>query len=117
MIEAFLRVVAPAGKGDEMLEVFRGLKGPTDVTKGCRGCRISRDVEDGAVITYWSQWDSREEIEEYFRSERFRRLLPYIEMSAEPPEVTVCNVVPIGGIEILVAAIAQTSIHPGAPSR
>lgn len=109
MIQAFLRVVAPAGKRDEVLEVLSGLRGPTAVTKGCRDCRIYHDVDDSGGITFWSQWGSQAEIEEYFRSERFRRLLPYIEMSVEPPEVIVSNVIPIGGIEILVAAI---STHP-----
>ena len=105
MIQAFVRLVAPLGKVEEILEVFGRLKGPTDVTKGCRGCRIYRDVDEDGVITFWTQWDSQAEINEYFRSERFRRLLPYIEMSEEPPEVKVYDVTPIGGIEILVAAI------------
>ncbi len=107
MIQAFVRIVAPSGKVEEIQGIFRGLKGPTDATKGCRGCRIYRDMDDDGVITCWTSWDSQEEIEEYFRTERFRRLLPYMEMSVEPPEVNVCDVTPVGGIEILVAAIGS----------
>jgi quinol monooxygenase YgiN len=106
MIQAVLRVVAAPGKREETLEVFRSLTGPTEVLKGCRVCRTFRDAEDDDVITYWVQWDNRRELEEHFRSERFRQLLPYIEMSAEPPEVDVSNLDQIGGIEVMVAAIA-----------
>jgi quinol monooxygenase YgiN len=109
MIQAIVRVVAPPGKREEILEVFRRLTGPTEVTKGCRLCRALRDVDDVDAITYWVQWDSRDELEEHFRSERFRQLLPYIEMSAEPPQVDVSSLDWLGGIEMMVAAIAARS--------
>jgi quinol monooxygenase YgiN len=105
MIQASIRIVAPSGKREEFLEVLRGLKGPTEVTRGCRACRVSRDVDDESAINYLVQWESRAGLEEYLRSERFRQLLPYIEMSTDPPEVEVCTLDPIGGIEILVAAL------------
>jgi len=106
MFQAVLRVVAPAGKRDEILEVFRSLSGPTEVTKGCRVCRTLRDADHDDVIMYWVQWDRRSELVKHFQSERFRQLLPYIEMSAEPPEVEVSNLDQIGGIEMIVAALA-----------
>jgi quinol monooxygenase YgiN len=107
MIQAVLRVVAPPGKREEIIEVFHGLTGLTEVSKGCRVSRAFRDADDDAVITYWVQWDNRSQLEDHFRSERFRQLLPYIEMSTEPPEVDVSNLEQIGGIEVMVAAIAQ----------
>ncbi|MEO8496047.1 MAG: antibiotic biosynthesis monooxygenase family protein, partial [Planctomycetota bacterium] len=76
MIQAVLRVVAPPGKRDEIIEVFRRLRGPTEVAKGCRLCRAFRDADDDEAITYWVQWDSRDELEQHFRSERFCQLLP-----------------------------------------
>jgi hypothetical protein len=45
------------------------------------------------------EWDTEEEIEEHLRSERFRRLLPYIEMSVEPPKVDFSTIDQIRGIE------------------
>lgn len=105
MIQAFLRIVASSEKREEVLDVLRCLKGPTEVAKGCRGCRVLQDAEDQGVLTYLVQWDTREDAEEHFRSERFRRLLPYIEMSVEPPEVEISDLAPVGGMEFLVAAI------------
>ena len=105
MIQASLRIVAPADKREEVLDVLRRLKGPTEVSKGCRVCRVLQDAEDEGVLMYLVQWDTQDEVEEHFRSERFRRLLPYIEMSVEPPEVEVSPIDRVGGIEFLVAAI------------
>jgi quinol monooxygenase YgiN len=105
MIQAFLRIVAPAEKREEVLDVLRCLKGPTEVSKGCRACRVLQDAEDGGTLTYLVQWETREDAEEHFRSERFRRLLPYIDLSVEPPEVEISDVDPVGGLELLVATI------------
>jgi quinol monooxygenase YgiN len=105
MIQAFLRIVAPSEKLQEILDVLRCLKGPTEVSKGCRVCRVLQDAEDEDSLTYLVQWETREDAEEHFRSERFRRLLPYIEMSVEPPEVEISDIDRVGGMEFLVTAI------------
>ncbi|QEG02158.1 Antibiotic biosynthesis monooxygenase [Stieleria maiorica] len=105
MIQAVLRVVAPPDKREEILQVFCSLSGPTEVAKGCRFCRVLCDADDDNAITYWAQWETREDLEDHFRSERFRRLLPYIDMSLEPPDVDVSDVDAIGGIELVLSVI------------
>jgi quinol monooxygenase YgiN len=107
MIQASLRIVAPAAKRSEVLEVLRALKGPTEVSKGCRVCRILQDAEDVDVLTYLVQWETRQDLEEHLRSERFRRLLPYIEMSVEPPDFEMSDFDRLGGIEFLVAVLGS----------
>ena len=107
MIQASFRIVAPEDKREEILDVLLCLKGPTEVAKGCRACRILQDVKDDRAITYLVQWDAQEEIEEHLRSERFRRLLPYIEMSLEPPEVDFSTIDKIQGIEFLIDVLSS----------
>ncbi len=109
MIQASFRIVAPENKRDEILNVLMCLKGPTEVSRGCRACRILQDVEGNHVLTYLVQWDTQDEIEEHLRSERFRRLLPYIDMSLEPPEVTFSTIVKIQGIEFLINVLSSPS--------
>ncbi len=106
MIQASFRIVAPPKKRDELVDVLLRLKGPTEVTRGCRACQILQDVEDECVLTYLVRWDTEQELEEHLRSERFRRLLPYIEMSVEPPQVDFSTIDEIRGIEYLVAALS-----------
>lgn len=107
MMQTCVRIVAPAEKIQEVLDVLRCLKGPTEVSKGCRACRVLRDADEEGSLTYLAQWDTQDEAEEHFRSERFRRLLPYIEMSVEPPEVEVSAIDRIGGLEYLVAVLGK----------
>lgn len=107
MIQASFRIVAPAGKREEILDVLLCLKGPTEVSRGCRAYQILQDVEDESVLVCLEQWDTQDDLEEHLRSERFRRLLPYIEMSLEPPEVDFSTMDQVGGVEFLVAAISS----------
>jgi quinol monooxygenase YgiN len=103
--------VAPEGKRDELLEVLSGLRGPTEVSRGCRGCRIVQDVDEQNALTYFVEWESQGDLEENLRSERFRRILPYIEMSAEPPEVTFSIIDKVEGIEFLIETLSSNSIR------
>jgi hypothetical protein len=68
-------------------------------------CRVFQDVENGDGLTYLVQWDTKQDLVEHLRSERFRRLLPYVEMSVDPPEVEISDLDPLGGIEFLVAVL------------
>ena len=105
MVEASVRVLAPPERRTEVLDVLRSLKGPTEGAKGCRECRVMQDAEDANILTYYVRWDTQESLEEHIRSDRFRRLLPYIEMSVVTPEVDVSNVEHLGGIEFLVTVL------------
>ena len=82
-------------------------KGPTEVSSGCRACRIVQDVEDENVLTCIVTWETQEDLEEHLRSERFRRLLPYIEMSREPPEIDFSTIDQVRGIEFLVEVLSS----------
>lgn len=99
------RIVPPPGKRDETLEVLSLLKGPTEVSKGCRGARALQDAGEEGVITYIELWDDWEDLKEHIRSERFRRLLPYIEMSVEPPQVEFSTLENVQGMELLVSTL------------
>jgi quinol monooxygenase YgiN len=105
MIQASFRIVAPADKRGEILDVLLRLKGPTEVSRGCRACRILQDVENAQVLYLLLQWESESDLEAHLRSERFRHLLPYIEMSTDPPQIDFSTIDRVGGVEFLVAAL------------
>jgi quinol monooxygenase YgiN len=114
MIQASFRIVASTEKREEILDVLLCLKGPTEVAKGCRTSRVFLDAEDSHALTYLVQWNTEEELQSHLRSERFRRLLPYIEMSVEPPEVQFSTIDRIRGIEFLVVTISADLPESGA---
>jgi quinol monooxygenase YgiN len=107
MIQATFRLVAPEGKRQEFLDVLLCLKGPTEALAECRACWICQDVKNDHALTYLVQWDSQEDLEAHLRSERFRRLLPYIEMSVEPPAVSFGSIEHVRGIDFLVAVLSS----------
>ena len=105
VIQAHFRLVAPKGKRQEFLDVLLSLKGPTVASSQCRACWIFQDVDDDHTITYVVQWDTQDDLEAHLRSERFRRLLPYIEMSVVPPVVSFADVEHVCGIDFLVKVL------------
>lgn len=107
MIQATVRIVAPDERRPEAIAVLRGLKEPTEASKGCLGCRILQDVDDKDALMCVEYWETLEDLEQHLRSERFRRLLPYIEMSLEPPEVEFDLVHKIHGIEFLIDTLVS----------
>ena len=115
MIQASLRIVPPAGKWIELRNVMRSLKGPTEVSHGCCECRVLQDAADEGALTYLVQWESLTKLEEHIRSARFRKLLPYIETSVQPPEFDVSSIDRIGGIESLIAVLDSNTGGGAAP--
>ena len=109
MIQASLRIVVPESHREEILGVLSCLKGPAEVTRGCRVCRILQDVGDENSLTYVVMWETQEDLEKHLRSDRFRRLLPYIEMSLEPPEVDFSTIDQVRGIEFMVEVLGSTT--------
>lgn len=113
MYQVSLRFVTPTEKRSEVLDVLRGMIGPTEVARNCRGCRVYCDADDEDVVTYWALWEERADMDAHFRSDRFRALLPYIELSTEPPVVELSRLETLGGMECFVDAINA----PNAPNR
>src|SRR5262245_44366697 len=115
VIQAMIYIVASDKIRGEALEVLRCLKEPTKVQKGCHRCRILQDVDDRNALTCVERWENLEDLEDYIQSERFRSLLPYIEMSVEPPEVEVDLLHRIHGIEFLERTLAGGSLPNQSP--
>lgn len=105
MIQATFRIVAPEGRREEILEVLSSLKEPAEVSKGCRGCSILQNADDDRVLTCLERWDTVADLEDHIRSERFRRLVPYIDISLEPPAVAFETVDKFQGMEFLVEVL------------
>ncbi len=103
MIQASLRLVAPAERRDEIVQTFRSLVGPTEVKGGCLGCRFYQDVADENALTYVEDWQTQEDLQPHLRSEQYRKLLALIDLSTAPPELRFHTISETSGIEYLAA--------------
>ena len=107
MIQATFRVVPPGERRQELIEVLSCMKEPTEALDGCRGYQILQDMDDRRAISWLEWWDCMADLEAHIRSDRFRRLLPYIEMSVAPPEVMVGVIDPAYGMEFIANTIVS----------
>ena len=72
--------------------------------------RHRQDAENENVLTYVVTWETQEDLEEHLRSDRFRRLLPYIDMSRDPPEVVFSTINQVRGIEFMVEVLSSKTL-------
>jgi len=78
-----IEVKAQAGKLQELDQTLQALLPTMRNEKGCRGCRVSRDVEDGEVFMLSSDWESKGCFEGYVHSDNGRVLLGAIKLLGE----------------------------------
>jgi quinol monooxygenase YgiN len=57
--------------------------------KGCRDCRISRDVEDGELFLLSAHWEAQASLEKYMRSGSGMALLGAIDLLSERAAVKI----------------------------
>ena len=105
-----LRIEVAHGRRDEAWKTIRPLLGPTRVRAGCMSCHLYRDVEDPDVLTLVEEWQSQEDLDRHIRSDDYRRILAWIELSRRSPEVRFIGVSKVAGLE-LVEAVRLAGQH------
>ena len=104
MIIAILRMVVRPEKRKEVEQIVRGILESTRVQRGCLSYSFSRDVEDMNAYFILERWSTQADLEEFIRSESYRKLLAAMELLSEPPEVTINAISYTAGLEAIKAA-------------
>lgn len=78
----------------ELLPSIRG-------EKGCRDCRVWRDVEDGEIFFLAVDWETRANLEKVLRSDSGGAFLGAVDLLAETARVRLGEGFPWEGIESL----------------
>ena len=104
MIIAVLRMVVRPERCGEVEQIMRGILESTRVQRGCLAYGFYRDVEDEHAYVILERWRSQEDMEEFIRSESYRRLLAAMELLTEPPEVMINAISYTAGLEAVKAA-------------
>ncbi len=78
--------------------------GPTRAESGCIACDLYQSAEDAMRLILIEQWDSLTDLERHIRSENYRKVLAWIEMSVELPEIRFDVVPESRGIEMIESA-------------
>ena len=84
-----------------MLQALRSLMLPLRAAPGFVSCRLCRDADDADTICYAEEWSTAEDVDRQIRSSHYTRLLAIMEEAAEPPDLRLCFVTEVKGLEYL----------------
>lgn len=79
--------LVPVGKARSMTEALHSLMASTRAEPGCVSCSVSADVADKGTIRYAEEWQSEDDLQRQFQTDRFRSLVALVENATEPPVV------------------------------
>ena len=100
-MELTIEIKAKPGKCQELYQTLQALLPTIRKEKGCRECRISRDVEDGEVFFLSGHWEAQASLEHYIRSRNGMALLGAITLLSEKAGVRIGHDGPWEGIDVL----------------
>ena len=101
MIIASLRLSVPPEKKDEILRTLRMVMGPTLAHLKCISCSLYQDFEDEKIVSFVQEWESQEALDEYIRSDAYRKILAVMELASEPPEIKFVESLKTNGMELI----------------
>ncbi len=100
-MEVTIEIRSKPGKFQELYQTLQGLLPTIRRAKGCRECRIYRDVEEGEVFFLSGQWETQANLEHHLRSTNGMALLGAIDVLSERAAVKTGQDAPWEGIHIL----------------
>ncbi len=100
-VELAIEIRVKPPKFQELYQTLQALLPTIRKEKGCRDCRIYRDVEDGEIFLLSVRWDSQASLDSYVRSSSGIALLGAIDLLSEKAAVKIGHGVPWEGIDTL----------------
>ena len=102
-----LRVKVPPKRRIEMLELGRFLVDRTQAHRGCMKSGLYQDMCDPDVALLIEEWSSEEALWRHIRSDEYREVLAFIDLSSEFPDIRFNTVSRTAGLEAIRAARYQ----------
>jgi quinol monooxygenase YgiN len=91
-------------KRKEISQTLVSMIEPTCREEGCLSYRVYQDIEDQNVFNLIEEWRTRQDLDNYIRSDRFGVLLGTRSLLAEPSEIKFHTVSHSEGAEAVKAA-------------
>jgi quinol monooxygenase YgiN len=101
MITVTLGIEVPPEKSQEAIEVIVSTLGRTRVEPGCQRCEVYWSVRNESLLVLAERWDTMEHLEHHIRSDGYRDVLAWIDMSDGPPEIHFDVVSKSAGLELI----------------
>ena len=104
MIIVSLTMNAFLDKQTEVMQTLLSMIEPTENERGCLSCHVFLDIEDKNVFSLIEEWEAREDLDRYIKSDRFSVLLGTKSLLSEPPQIKIHTVSHSEGMEAVNAA-------------
>ena len=91
-------------KRTEVMQTLLSMIEPTENGRGCLSCHVSRDIEDKNVFSLIEEWETREDLDDHIKSDRFSALLGTKSLLCEPQQIEIHTVSHSEGMETVNAA-------------
>jgi quinol monooxygenase YgiN len=96
-------------KRTEVMQTLLSMIEPTENERGCLSCYGFRDIEDKNGFGLVAEWDTREDLDDHIKSDRFSVLLGTKSLLCEPPQIEIHTVSQSEGMETVNAARRKTT--------
>lgn len=96
-----IEIRANPEKAQEFYQTLQSILPAIRKEKGCKNCRVYRDVEDGKVFILSVYWKDQASLKQYIASDSGGALLGAIDLLGETARVRIGSDAPWEGIEIL----------------
>jgi quinol monooxygenase YgiN len=87
MILAIIRMKVLCEKRVELSQTITSLIGSIRMEEGCKRCDFCQNIEDENRLFLLEEWDTRENLKSYLKSERFRIFRGAMNLLQEPYEM------------------------------
>jgi quinol monooxygenase YgiN len=87
----------------EVMQTLLSMIEPTQNGRGCVSCHVFRDMEDKNVFSLIQEWETREDLDDHIKSDRFSALLGTKSLLSEPQQIEIHTVSHSEGMEIVKA--------------
>ena len=114
MIIVRIIMTALPEKQKEVLQTLLSLIEPPEKKKGCLSYAIFRDIEDTNVLNLFSEWETRQHLDQHLKSDRFGVLLGTKCLLSEPLQIKIAAVAAFEGMEAIGSAREKLLIEPAA---
>lgn len=86
-------------KQKEVLQTLLSMIDPSEKEKGCLSYAIFSDIEDANVFNLFSEWETRQHLDQHIKSNRFGVLLGTKCLLSEPLQIKIAAVAEFEGME------------------
>lgn len=103
MIISLLKLNPIPGKRETILDILQFAEEKVNQKRGCLGCGIYEDYNEGRTILYLEQWQSKKDMYRHIQSKLYLRILNTMDLCREKPDICLHEVSDTKHLELVEA--------------